>query len=94
MVLIEIRKAGEDFVLYRAKSNRSVLQDKVAMLPWVLFVERYQLIDPTEWAQSQQPIAERFGMSLRETRLDGRSAAAKKLERFTWLEAICAVKNI
>lgn len=94
MVLIEVRKAGEDKVLYRAKSNRSVSQDKVAMLSWVLFVERYQLIDRSEWAQSQQPIAERYGIDLREIRLDGRSAAARELEHFTWLEAICAVKNI
>ena len=67
--------------------------DKVAALSYSYVTDGY--IDSSEWAKSQQTIADRFSLELKETPIDGRTEEAKALPEFTWLEVISrAAANI
>lgn len=66
------------------RSKTSVKSDRVAMLPWVLIHELCGIIDQTEWATNQQTIAERLGLYISETEIDGRKKIAKSMEFFSW----------
>lgn len=89
MIRIYIRKSNERtghvFV-----SHWSIKNDKVAMLPFFPFV-RTRLIDESEWACSQQPIAEKFKLYISETRIDGRKKLARSMKPFSWREYLTKI---
>ena len=67
--------------------------DKVAALSYLYVINGH--IDNSEWAKSQQTIADRFSLELKESAIDGRTEEAKALPEFTWLEVISrAAANI
>lgn len=81
MIRIYVRKQGEESG-HVFKSRSSVLEDKVAILPWIGFVPG--IIAENEWNQSQQLIRERFGLYIKETQIDGRSKISRSLKYFSW----------
>lgn len=82
MIRIYVRKQNEESG-HVFKSRFSVLNDKVAILPYVAFVLT-GIISEKEFANSQESIANRFGLYIIETNIDGRKKLAKSLKRFSW----------
>lgn len=82
MIRIYVRKQNEESG-HVFKSHFSVLNDKVAILPYIAFVLT-GIISEKEWANSQESIADRFGLYISETNIDGRAKLAKSLKYFTW----------
>lgn len=82
MIRIYVRKQNEESG-HVFKSHFSVLNDKVAILPYIAFVLT-GIISEKEWANSQESIADRFGLYISETNIDGRTKLAKSLKSFTW----------
>lgn len=83
MIRIYVRKPGElTGKVYRAKG--SVIKIKVAALGYQ-FV-RAGIIAETEWAVSQQTIAERFGLTIIERICDGRIKRTRSYKPFSWSE--------
>lgn len=82
MIRIYVRKQNEESG-HVFKSRFSVLNDKVAILPYIAFVLT-GIISEKEWANSQESIADRFGLYISETNIDGRTKLAKSLKNFTW----------
>ena len=82
MIRIYVRKQNEESG-HVFKSRFSVLNDKVAILPYIAFVLT-GIISEKEWANSQESIANRFGLYISETNIDGRTKLAKSLKNFTW----------
>ena len=81
MKRIYIRKKGEDSG-HVFKSHFSVLDDKVAMLPF-LFVTA-GIVQQADWARCQETIADKYELYISESNIDGRSKLAKSLKTFSW----------
>ena len=64
------------------KSRFSVINDKLSLFPFG-FVLR-GIISEDEYLESNQTIAERFGLYIKETKLDGRNKLARNLKYFAW----------
>lgn len=86
MVRIYIRKCGEA-VGHVFKSHSSIKNDKVAILPWIGFVNK-GLISEDEWFKSQQSICEKFGLYITERKVDGRNKLTKSMRFFSWSQAL------
>lgn len=81
MLRIYVRKPGENTGrVYRCR--RSILNDKVAILHWG-FVKN-GIITESEWAKSEETIANRFGLTITERKCDGRTKRVRSFEWFTW----------
>lgn len=96
MIQIEIYAAGDVAQLrpvYKAKSRNSVCHDKVAQLPFIPFVERLGVITQQEWAHSQENIASKFNIIVREFPIDGRYRRSKALKYFNWFDCLKIVVN-
>lgn len=97
MIRIEVYVAGDGAQLrpaYQAKSKYSICQDKVAQLPFIPFVEQLGVITMKEWAHSQENIAAKFRLTVREFPMDGRKTRARALPYFDWYDCIkIAVNN-
>jgi hypothetical protein len=81
MIRIYVRKQNEESG-HVFKSRYSVLNDKVAILPYTAVLTGG--ISEKEWANSQELISDRFGLYISETNIDGRTKLAKSLKSFTW----------
>lgn len=81
MKRIYIRKKGEESG-HVFKSRYSVLEDKVAMFPF-LFVTA-GILAQSDWAQCQETIADKYELYISETNIDGRSKLAKSMRTFSW----------
>lgn len=81
MKRIYIRKNGEESGRV-FKSHFSVVNDKVAILPF-LFVTA-GILAQTDWAKCQDTIIEKYGLYISETEIDGRSKLAKSMRAFSW----------
>lgn len=66
------------------RSKASIKLDKVAILPWILIHELGGIIDQSEWASNQQTIADRLGLYISESEIDGRKKIARSMEFFSW----------
>ena len=96
MIRIEIYAAGDGTQLrsvYQAKSKESVCQDKVAQLPFIPFVEQLGVITAGEWAYSQENIAAKFHLTVREFPMDGRNKRARALPYFSWFDCLKIAVN-
>lgn len=82
MKRIYIRKKGEESG-HVFKSHRSILNDVVAMLPFIPFVQS-GIVQQNDWAHCQQTIIEKYDLYVVETNIDGRSKLAKSMKAFTW----------
>ena len=81
MIRIYVRKQNEESGRV-FKSHFSVLNDKLSLFPFS-FVLR-GLISEEEYLQNDTTIADRFGLYITETTIDGRAKLAKSLKYFTW----------
>lgn len=81
MIRVYVRKQNEKSG-HVFKSRFSVLNDRLLLFPFS-FVLR-GIISEKEWAKSQELIANRFGLYISETNIDGRTKLAKSLKYFTW----------
>lgn len=81
MIRIYVRKQNEES-WHVFKSRFSVLNDKLSLFPFS-FVLR-GLISKEEYLQNDTTIANRFGLYITETTIDGRAKLAKSLKYFTW----------
>lgn len=81
MIRVYVRKQNEKSG-HVFKSRFSVLNDRLSLFPFS-FVLR-GIISEKEWANSQELIANRFGLYISETNIDGRAKLAKSLKYFTW----------
>lgn len=81
MIRIYVRKQNEESG-HVFKSRFSVLNDKLSLFPFS-FVLR-GLISEEEYLQNNTTIADRFGLYIIETNIDGRAKLAKSLKYFTW----------
>lgn len=92
MIQIEVYAAGDEAQprpVYKAKCKDSICHDKVAQLPFIpSFVERLGVITQQEWAHSQENIASKFHLTVREFSIDGRSKQAKALKYFNWFDCL------
>ena len=77
---------------YKAKCNRAASKDEVCILPYTPFVEK-GIISKDEWTKSQQLIAEKLGVEVREFPMDGRKKAAKALPFFSWHSCTLIIHN-
>lgn len=78
---------------YVAKGNFSAIDDVVATLPYIRFVQGLGLISEAEWAKSQERIADKFKLEVREVLIDGRKKAAKGLPYFSWYNCLAIMHN-
>lgn len=78
---------------YVAKSNFSAINDVVAILPYTQFVQGLGLISEAEWAKSQERIADKFKLEVREISMDGRKKAAKSFPYFSWYNCLAIMHN-
>lgn len=86
MIKIYVRKPGASFGrVYKSKT--SIICDKVAILGYISFVAT-GFITEDEWTKSQQPIIEKFELTVTETVIDGRSKLARHIPYFNWNEVI------
>lgn len=76
---------------YKAKHRKAVSKDKVSILAYA-FV-RKGIISKEEWADSQQLIADKLGVEIREFPMDGRKKAAKTLPFFSWYNCALLAHN-
>lgn len=81
MLRIYVRKPGQ-LIGHVYKAASSVLADAVKTLPYE-FV-RKGLISKDEWAQSEEPIVQRFNVFITERKCDGRKKLARSFKQFTW----------
>lgn len=81
MIRIYVRKQNEESG-HVFKSHFSVIDDKLSLFPFS-FVLR-GLISEDEYLQNNTTIAKRFGLYIKETKLDGRNKLARNLKYFTW----------
>ena len=81
MIRVYVRKQNEKSG-HVFKSRFSVLNDRLSLFPFS-FVLR-GIISEKEWDNSQELIANRFGLYISETNIDGRAKLAKSLKYFTW----------
>lgn len=96
MIRIEIyavRDGAELCLVYQAKSKKSVCRDKVAQLPFIPFVEQLGVITTSEWAYSQENIAAKFHLTVREFPIDGRNKRARALPYFSWFNCLKIAVN-
>ena len=96
MIRIEVYAAGDGAQLrpvYQAKSKHSVCQNKVAQLPFIPFVEQLGVITTREWAHSQENIAAKFHLTIREFPMGGRKTRARALPYFSWYDCIKIAVN-
>ena len=94
MIRIEVYRADSGAQLrpiYQAKSKHSICQDRVAQLPFIPFVEQLGVITTGEWAHSQENIAAKFSLTVREFPMDGRKA--RTLPYFSWYDCIKIAVN-
>ena len=73
------------------KTQTDVLRDKLAILPWVTFEAFPTIINKSDWAKSQQTIADYLELHGENVikyialfRIDGRTKEAKELKWFSW----------
>lgn len=86
MFRIYVRKPGASYGrVYKSKT--SIICDKVAILGYIGFVAT-GFITEDEWTKSQQPIVEKFELTVAETVIDGRSKLARHIPYFNWGEVI------
>ena len=81
MLRIYLRKNGEESGKV-FKSHRSIIGDKVRILPYGFVLAR--VITENEHAKCDSLITERFGYIVYESRIDGRKKLAKQLPYFSW----------
>lgn len=79
--------------VYQAKSKYSTCQDTVAQLAFIPFVKRLGVITAEEWAHSQENIAVKFHLAIREFSIDWRKARARALPYFNWYDCIKIAVN-
>lgn len=98
MYKITINFKGGSFTEAKATSN--VISDKVAILPWVMYERFPDLLDPKEWAKSQETIFNRLDdvcsgciTSVYIKHVDGRKNGIKALEWFSWPKVFEAVRQ-
>ena len=77
---------------YKAKCNRVASKDEVCILPYTPFVEK-GIISKEEWTKSQQLIADKLGVEVREFPMDGRKKAMKALPFFSWCNCTEIIRN-
>lgn len=82
MKRIYIRKQEEESG-HVFKSRHSILNDRVAILPYFAFVLT-GIITKGEWAQSQELIKDKFNLYIEETEVDGRKKITKAMRTFSW----------
>lgn len=86
MIRIYVRKPGQSFGrVYKAKA--SILHDKVAILGYIGFVAT-GFISESEWMTSQEPIVNKFQLTVVESNFDGRGKIARHTPYFNWAEVI------
>ena len=96
MIRIEVYRTDGGAQLrpvYQAKSKHSVCQNKVAQLSFIPFVEQLGVITTGEWARSQENIAAKFHLTVREFPMDGRKTRARALPYFSWYDCIKIAVN-
>lgn len=81
MIRIYVRKQNEASG-HVFKSHFSVLNDKLSLFPFG-FVLR-GIISEDEYLDNNTTIANRFGLYITETKIDGRNKLAKSLKYFAW----------
>lgn len=81
MIRVYVRKQNEKSGRV-FKSRFSVLNDRLSLFPFS-FVLR-GLISEKEYLENKTTIANRFGLYISETNIDGRAKLAKSLKYFTW----------
>lgn len=64
------------------KSKWSVINDEVRMLPFTMVLKGY--IPEKEWASSLEKIADKLGLYISETEIDGRTKIARNMRTFSW----------
>ena len=69
------------------KSRDSIKDDKVAILPFIGFVDK-GLITEEEWSTSQQNIVEKFELYVAESYIDGRTKTARNMKHFSWKDLL------
>lgn len=81
MIRVYVRKQNEESGRV-FKSHFSVLNDRLSLFPFGLVLRG--LISEKEYLENKTTIANRFGLYISETNIDGRAKLAKSLKYFTW----------
>ena len=81
MIRVYVRKQNEKSG-HVFKSRFSVLNDRLSLFPFSFVLSG--LISDKEYLQNKTTIANRFGLYISETNIDGRAKLAKSLKYFTW----------
>lgn len=76
---------------YKAKFKREVSKDKVSILAYIFVKEG--IISKEECGESQQLVADKLGVKVREFPMDGRKKAAKALPFFNWYNCALITRN-
>ena len=77
---------------YKAKCNRAASKDEGWILPYAYV--RSKIISEEEWrAESQQLIADKLDVKVREFPMDGRKKDAKALPFFSWYNCVLIIRN-